>query len=87
MNPPVPPTQDDMIPDADVDEVGFGVGFTQLNTCKKTAKDSFPEIADVKTWVGSYLGEANSRHNGKIVQLVEQRLSPQVQVALAEYLN
>jgi exportin-2 (importin alpha re-exporter) len=87
INPPVPPTQDDIIPDADVDELGFGVGFTQLNTCKKPAKDQFPEVRDVKSWVGAYLKDANGRHNGRIVQLVEERLSPEVKVALAEYLK
>jgi exportin-2 (importin alpha re-exporter) len=87
INPPVPSAQDDMIMEADVDEVGFGVGFTPLNTCKRAPKDPFPEVADVKTWVGTYLKEANARHNGRIVQLVEERLSPEVKGALAEYLK
>jgi exportin-2 (importin alpha re-exporter) len=87
INPPVPPPHDDIIPDADVDEVGFGVGFTQLNTCRKQARDPFPEITDVKSWVGQYLKEANVRHNGRIVSLVEERLSPDVKTALAEYLR
>jgi len=86
VNPPVPPPADDVIPDADVDEIGFGVGFTQLNTCKKPMRDPFPEITDVKVWVGQYLKEANTRHNGKIVTLVEERLSPDTKQALAEYL-
>lgn len=87
VNPPVPTNQDDMIPDADVDEVGFGVGFTQLNTCKKAVKDPFPEIRDVKAWVGQYLKDANTRHNGRILSLVEERLSPDVKSALTEYLR
>lgn len=87
INPPVPAAADDIIPDADVDEVGFGVGFTQLNTCKKQIKDPFPEITDVKAWVGQYLKEGNTRHNGKIVKLVEERLSPEVRAALTEYLK
>ncbi|KAF2743012.1 Cse1-domain-containing protein [Sporormia fimetaria CBS 119925] len=87
INPPLPPKQDDVIPDADVDEIGFGVGFTQLNTCRKQVKDPFPEIADVKSWVGTYLKEANTRNNGKIVALVEERLAPDVKAAFRDYLK
>jgi exportin-2 (importin alpha re-exporter) len=76
-----------MIPDADVDEVGFGVGYTQLNTCKKPAKDPFAEITDVKVWVGEWLKDANQRHNGRVVALVDERLAPDVKRALAEYLR
>lgn len=86
INPPVPAAADDIIPDADVDELGFGVGFTQLNTCKKAPRDPFPEITDVKNWVGQYLKDANSRHNGRIVQIVQERLDPQLKQALAAYL-
>jgi exportin-2 (importin alpha re-exporter) len=87
VNPPVPSSADDIIPDADVDEVGFGVGFTQLNTCKKAPRDPFPEITDVKAWVGQYLKDANSRHSGKIGKLVQERLQPELQQALSQYLN
>lgn len=87
VNPPVPTAADDIIPDADVDEVGFGVGFTQLNTCKKAPKDPFPEITDVKAWVGQYLKDANTRHDGRIVNIVQERLDPVSKQALAEYLG
>ncbi|KAH7115089.1 CAS/CSE protein [Dendryphion nanum] len=87
VNPPVPPANDDIIPDADVDEFGFGVGFTQLNTCKKPPKDPFPSVTDVKAWVGTELKQANERHNGRIVTLVQERLGPDVKQALAEYLQ
>jgi exportin-2 (importin alpha re-exporter) len=87
VNPPVPATADDVIPDADVDDMSFGVGFTPLNTCKKQPKDPFPEITDVKAWVGHYLKEANTRHNGKVVKLVQERLAPDVKQALAQYLE
>ena len=83
----MPPPADDIIPDADVDEVGFGVGFTQLNTCKKPVRDPFPEITDVKVWVGEYLKQANGRTGGKIVRLVDERLSPETKGTLAEYLR
>jgi exportin-2 (importin alpha re-exporter) len=87
VNPPVPTAADDLIPDADVDEVGFGVGFTQLNTCKKPPRDPFPEIVDVREWVGQYLKDANTRHNGRIVSIVQERLDPVSKQALAEYLQ
>jgi exportin-2 (importin alpha re-exporter) len=86
VNPPVPSAADDIIPDADVDEVGFGVGFTQLNTCKKAPRDPFPEIADVRQWVSQYLKDADSRHGGRIGKLVQERLDPQTQQALQQYL-
>ena len=87
VNRPVPAAADDVIPEADVDDMSFGVGFTPLNTCKKQPKDPFPEITDVKAWVGQYLREANTRHNGKIMNLVQERLAPDVKQALAQYLE
>ena len=86
-NPPLLPTQDDVIPDQDVDEIGFGVGFTPLNTCKKVPRDPFPEIVNVKAWVSQFLRDANTRHNGRIVQLVQERLTPETRAALAEYIG
>ncbi|ORY03577.1 CAS/CSE protein [Clohesyomyces aquaticus] len=86
INPPVPSANDDIIPDADVDDASFGVGFTQLHTCKRVSKDPFPDIKDVKSWVGQYMKDANTRQNNKIVTLVQERLSPEVKAALAEYL-
>ncbi|KAJ4348016.1 importin-alpha export receptor [Didymosphaeria variabile] len=87
VNPPKVNKGDDLIADADVDELGFGVGFTPLNTCKKPLKDPFPEITDVKTWVGQFLKDANTRHNGKIVTFVQERLDPATRQALAEYIQ
>ncbi|KAL6707040.1 importin-alpha export receptor [Coniothyrium glycines] len=87
INPPVPSAADDIIPDADVDELGFGVGFTQLNTCRKASRDPFPEITDIKNWVGQYLKEANDRHVGRIVKIVQERLDDSSKQALAEYLS
>jgi exportin-2 (importin alpha re-exporter) len=66
-----------MIHDADVDDLSFGVGFTQLNTCRKVVRDPFPEVSDVKAWVGSYLKDADSRHGGRIRQFVTERLNDQ----------
>jgi exportin-2 (importin alpha re-exporter) len=75
VNPPVPSqTTDDVIPDADVEDVGFGVGFTALNTCKKPPQDPFPEVQDVKRWAGQYLSQADQRHGGRIGRFVQERL-------------
>lgn len=87
INPPIPTSADDIIPDADVDEVGFGVGFTQLNTCRKAPRDPFPEITDIKQWVGQYLKDANERHSGRIVKIVQERLDDVSKQALAGYLG
>ncbi|KAG9544311.1 Cse1-domain-containing protein, partial [Aureobasidium melanogenum] len=67
INPPLPQTADDLIiEDRDVEDVGFGVGFTALNTCKPVPRDPFPEVQDVKQWVGLYLREADSKTGGRI---------------------
>ncbi|KAK4986391.1 importin-alpha export receptor [Elasticomyces elasticus] len=87
INPPIPTTgggddNNNTIADQDVDDVSFGVGFTQLNTCRKPPKDPFPEVGDVKAWVGSYLLEADRRHGGRIASFVNERLSPDAKAAL-----
>ncbi|RDW70293.1 Cse1-domain-containing protein [Coleophoma crateriformis] len=86
-NPPVVAAADDAIAEADVDDLSFGVGFTQLNTCKKTPKDEWPEVTDVKSWVGSYLKAADGRHGGAIGGYVSQRLSPEAQTILMSYMK
>ncbi|TKA62181.1 hypothetical protein B0A49_09862 [Cryomyces minteri] len=87
INPPVPPAADDIIPDQDVDDSAFGVGFTQLNTCKKPPLDPYPEIADVKSWVGAYLKEADARHGQRISGFIQERLSPEARSTLVTYMQ
>jgi len=70
------------IADKDVDDPSFGVGFTQLNSVRKPAKDPFPEVLDVKSWVGQYLREADARNGGRIGRFVQQRLSDEAKQAL-----
>jgi exportin-2 (importin alpha re-exporter) len=82
INPPVLSKTDDLIDDADADDPSFGVGFTQLNTCKKPVRDPYPEASDVKVWVGQYLKDADIRHQGRIAGLVQQRLNDQQRSAL-----
>ncbi|KAK4189087.1 CAS/CSE protein [Podospora australis] len=78
---------DEIITEADVDDIGFGIGFTPLNTCKRGPRDDFPGIIDIEKWVSDYLKEANQRHGGKIVQFITERLSPENQKFLAPYLS
>lgn len=78
---------DEIVNEADVDDIGFGVGFTPLNTCKRSARDDFPEITDVEKWVTEYLTQANQRHGGAIAKYVQERLSPEAKAALSPYLK
>lgn len=83
INPPLPAATDvDSIEDRDVDELGFGAAFTQLNTCKRLQQDPWPEVHDVKQWVGAMLKEADVRHKGRISQFVKEKLSEQERAAL-----
>lgn len=86
--PPLPATGDDVIAENDVEDMAFGVGFTQLSTVRMPAKDPFPEVAgaSIVAWVGSYLKEADGKHNGRITSFAQERLSPEVKGALANYM-
>lgn len=66
---------DDVIQEADVDDLSFGVGFTQLNTCKKTARDEWNEVTDVKAWVANYFMAHDQ--NGRLSTFAKERLSPE----------
>lgn len=83
INPPLPQSADDnVIEDRDVDELGFGAAFTQLNTCKRPPQDPWPEVQDVKAWVGTTLREADQRHAGRIGKFVNEKLDEQGRAAL-----
>ena len=87
VNPPIPPSTEDLIVDHDVDDMSFGVGFTQLTTIKKPARDFWPEVTDVKSWVSRWLNAANARTSGKVAAFAKERLSPEVCQALAAYMQ
>ncbi|KAI1096818.1 putative mportin-alpha export receptor [Rostrohypoxylon terebratum] len=80
-------TGDDVVNEADVDDIGFGLGFTALNTCKKSIIDVYPEIQDVKVWVRQYLTDANARHSGAIAKYIMERLSDEGKAAMAIYVG
>jgi len=88
INPPLPPSTDDaFIEDRDVEDVGFGVGFTALNTCKPTPRDPFPEVQDVKSWVGAYLRAADGRTGGRVDTFVNEKLTEQAKAALGQVMQ
>jgi exportin-2 (importin alpha re-exporter) len=87
LNPITPQLTTDIGPEQDVDDSSFGVGFTPLTTCKNVPRDPFPDIKDVKSWVGECLKAADARHNGRISQYVQGRLSEQAQQALIAYMH
>ncbi|KAI1814780.1 CAS/CSE protein [Poronia punctata] len=88
MNPPkvTMGAGDEVVNEADVDDIGFGLGFTPLNTCKKAARDDFPEVQDIQQWVRQYLMDANNRHNGAVAGYMD-RLTPEGRQALAMYVS
>ena len=86
-NPPLPVNSYDAVVEVDVDDLSFGVGFTALNTCKRAPKDDWPEVTDVKSWVGSYLKAADGRHNGAIGGYVNDRLTPEAKSVLVSYMQ
>ena len=86
-NPPEPTTSEDAITEQDPDDMSFGVGFTQLTTIKRPTQDRWPEITDVKKWVGEYMRAANARQNGKISTFAQERLSSEAKAVFGTYVN
>jgi exportin-2 (importin alpha re-exporter) len=78
---------DEIVTEADVDDIGFGVGFTPLNTCKRGTRDDFPEVENVQQWVGSFIKQADGRQNGAIAGFIDSRLEPQAKEELLKYLQ
>ena len=77
-NPPIPTATEDTIVEQDPDDMSFGVGFTQLTTIKRPMRDQWPEITDVKKWVGEYSRAAEMRQNGRISSFAQDRLPAEI---------
>jgi exportin-2 (importin alpha re-exporter) len=77
----------DDIMEADVDDIGFGLGFTPLSTCKRGPRDDFADITNMESWVSQYVKEANQRHGGAIANFANERLTPDVKPVFAAYLQ
>jgi exportin-2 (importin alpha re-exporter) len=78
---------DEILAETDPDDIGFGMSFTALNSCKPLARDDFPEVANVVTWVKEYMQTANQRNGGAIGRFIGERLPPDQQQAIAQYLS
>ncbi|KAJ5203921.1 Armadillo-like helical [Penicillium cinerascens] len=84
--PPAVAHKDDV--EVDVEEMSFGVGFTPLITIRAQPRDPWPETGnDYKSWVGTYLKEADKRHNGRISQFAQERLDDQAKALLGSYIS
>ncbi|EGE07484.1 chromosome segregation protein Cse1 [Trichophyton equinum CBS 127.97] len=80
-------TRSYLITGDDVEDMAFGVGFTQLTTIKMPPRDPCPETGpQVVQWVATYLKEQNSKSNGKIQNFAQERLDPQILPGLAKLL-
>ncbi|OCT55025.1 Importin alpha re-exporter [Cladophialophora carrionii] len=86
-DPPVVSRGDDAIAELDVEDSSFGVGFTQLNTIRRSTPDPFPEVTDLRKWVGQYLKAADQRHGGRIGKVVNEGLSPDAKKVLHAYMT
>ena len=78
---------DEAIAEADVDDIGFGLTFTGLNTCAPTTSDETKEVQDVVAWVKGYMRDANQRHGGSIGRFIEDRMPADQRVSVVKYLN
>lgn len=87
-NPPVPSTNsDDVIADHDVDDMSFGVGFTQLSTMRPPPRDPWPAISEVKVWVSEFLNGRDKSLGGRVRAFANERLSAEAKPVFAEYLR
>ncbi|OQE21646.1 hypothetical protein PENSTE_c011G09365 [Penicillium steckii] len=85
--PPDVTHKDDLNAEVDIDQMSFGVGFTPLNTIRKSPTDPWPQTgADLKVWVGSYLKEADKKHSGRVSQMAQTRLDDQAKAVLGSYI-
>ncbi|KAL9608180.1 MAG: hypothetical protein Q9167_006970 [Letrouitia subvulpina] len=84
-NPPIPTTTDETIADQDVDDMSFGVGFTQLQTIKRPPRDDWSDVSNVKTWVAEQMQTANARGDVNIVNYANERLSPEIRQLFSAY--
>lgn len=91
VNAPMPVTDNAIVVEQDVDDLAFGVGFTQLNTCKRQPKDLWPETTDVKAWFGQYFRQDGQPGSGadtaQLTAWVGERLSPELRQAFTTYLG
>lgn len=71
----------------DVDDMTFGVGFTQLVTIRKPPRDHWPDVTNIKDFVGEELKSADLQQGGKISGFVQERLTVESRQALVTYMQ
>lgn len=81
--PPVVSAKDEILPDVELDDMAFGVGFTPLTTIHSISKDPWP--ADINAWVKQYLKEMGVDKGKPIVQYVSERCTEQAKIAFSQY--
>lgn len=88
INPPkvTPAAAEEHIAENDVDDMAFGVGFTQLATCRRPERDPMPQIGDVSSWAGQYLAQA-AQKKPAIQQYVQERLDEETKTTLVKYMQ
>ena len=87
INPPTIDGKDTAVHEHDVEDMSFGVGYTELVTIRRPPLDYFPDVQIGKTWVGQELTSANTRNNGQIGQFIQQRLDANSQNSLMGYMQ
>lgn len=84
---PLPVVDDSIVVEQDVDDLSFGVGFTPLNACKPQPRDVWPEVTDIKAWVGTFYADADRARQGELKNFAMERLSPNISRTFFSYLN
>jgi len=87
----IPPVlvRDDPLADlqaADIDDVSFSASFARLNTCKKRAVDVFPEVVDLRKFVGGKLVEANTKTGGRVDGWINSELGDEAKALVKKYM-
>ncbi|KAL9052099.1 MAG: hypothetical protein Q9162_005616 [Coniocarpon cinnabarinum] len=77
---------EEAIVEQDTEDVGFGVGFTALSTCRRPPLDPCPDVQDVRGWTREYLTAA-AVNNPKIQGYIQERLNDQTRNGLAQLMQ
>ena len=87
INPPTIDSKDTTVHEHDVEDMSFGVGYTELVSIRRPPFDYFPEVQIGKAWVGQELSTANTQTNGQMGKFIQERLDSTSQTALMEYMQ
>ena len=92
INPPLPPTAHDdvVVEERDTEDLSFGAAFTQLNTCRAVGvlgAGMWPEVGDVREWVGKTLREADLKGGGRVGVMVREKLDQSAREGLGKVMG